>query len=359
VVVSETTTSLGAQKTIDGMRSTYLPSGHELFLSFNDTAAGSYSHFIGKGPFGMVKPVSSGIFSPFAYDYLARPDRDSYGVYAVPATGGRDQVNFNHLDAAGAIENGGYTTFGYNTRVSMLRAVENDAGDRFLVARATITSVNQPDRCEIQIAKKPAGGAFSVPEFVAGCDSINNLGVYADSAGNPVVAVMRDSGSVGLYTRKTVADPWVVTVAWTFGINLGAQMRLVQSHDGRAHVLFWNTISTGSSYNTIRVYSLTDTTMTRDVVLATSIAGQPFSSLQAAADDSLTLLRTEPMGSQPYEPYAYRISTAGVVSSRTLGFVTGGAYRYDTLAASPSGELTLVHTANARDLLMRRLTPTP
>lgn len=353
----ETTTTLTASQTVTGMRSSYLPAGHELFLSYRDSSQ-SYPNFIGKGPFGMVKAISGGVFSAFDYEYLARPDRASYGVYATPITGSRDQVTFVGTDAAGAPTSGGYVQFASNTRASLLHAAENDAGDRYLVARAIVSRVNQPDRCEIQITKKAAAGAFGAPELVAGCEvTLLDLAVYTDTTGQPVVLAFRDTG-VTLYTRRTVADPWTTTIPWTFPINRQPRMRLAQSHDGRAHVHFSIHTASGSVPAEHRIYTLDGTAVSRDLLLGT-FSGEPFGSFQALADDSLSLLRVERSGTASYDPTAYRISPAGTIASRGLGLVPGGVYAGDTLATAADGELSLVHTADARTLLLRRLVPTP
>jgi len=362
VTVSEQTRAMGT-KWIDGMGSTYLPGDvHDLFLSYNDSTAGNYSHFAAKGPFMTTPAVTPGMWSSFLYNYVHRPGRGSSVAWVSRPTGSYDQVTFSSFDAGGAIKNDAYAQFGSNASVARLATAINDAGERFIFATVTISVVNQNSRCELQYAHQPVGGSFTVPELVGPCaDSQAAIGIITNDKGAPQL-ITAGASSVTMYQRNTVADPWTTTNPIAVGFDKRPQFTVAQSHDGIAEIMFATIEFTQSASNgdyTVDLYTLANGVVTRDVPLGKYIVQyrNPFVSVDVAADETVTLLRTQPTGSQSYEPIAYRVSPAGVVASRTLGLVPGGAWPMDTLTASSKGELTLVHIADAKTLLLRQLTP--
>jgi len=304
------------------------------------------------------------MWSPFLYDYVHRPGKGSSVAWVSRPTGSYDQVTFSSFAADGSIKLDGYAQFGGNASVSRLRTAVNDAGERFVFAMVTISVVNQSSRCELQFAHQPVGGAFTAPELVASCtDSNAAIAILTNDKGAPQL-ITAGASAVTMYQRQTVADPWTTTNPIAVGFDKRPQLTVVQSHDGLAEVLFATiefTQSASSGDYTVDLYTLTNGVVTRDVSLGKYLvqSRNPFVSIDVAADETVTLLRTQPVGTKSYEPFAYRVSPAGLVANRTLGLVPGGSYTADTLTASSAGELALVHTADAKNLLLRLLTPVP
>lgn len=273
-------------------------------------------------------------------------------------------TSYDHYNGGGVSYGGwGGVSVGYHESVRSYAVGRNQAETLFVVvAKNTPAAVNSTsgDKCTLLFASRPKFGTWSALEHVDTCgwSNFHNLAIHVRADGGADIVSAAEHGSVVVYRRQNPIDPWAKSTLVASSDR--STFAFAHGVDGHSHLVAqpytFTTDSSRGDYTGTYV-ELGDNGAIRTIPLSTHRTQwrRPFLDLAEDGDGNVWIQKRPSESSD--RPSLVRVSKSGQIAERSVGLVSAGSWPSSSLAVAKSGEISLVHVADNRNISVRRFTP--